>query len=125
MKLGSALFECSPKQTVIELSDQSLISASTLIGRLINDTQLLSDIESIEVGSEANIENLYRLILAIFLGIKANIHKQEDFDILNEGQYLTKVINESLNFFKSSNLKLNLNLGSKTFSTLRGFFISF
>ena len=107
MKLGSALFECSPKQTVIELSDQSLISASALIGRLINDTQLLSDIESIEVGDEANIENLYRLILAIFLGIKASIHKQEKFDILNEGQYLTKVINESLNFL---NLQINKKL---------------
>ena len=118
MKLGSALFECSPKQTVIELSDQSLISASALIGRLINDTQLLSDIESIEVGGEANIENLYRLILAIFLGIKASIHKQEKFDILNEGQYLTKVINESLNFFKSSNQQ-EINLTDFAYSNFK------
>jgi acyl-coenzyme A synthetase/AMP-(fatty) acid ligase len=100
MTLQSALFECPLDHVVIELYDDKKIFAGSLISRIVHDIDLLNAQPNIEIGSEANFENLYRCILAIFSGAKAIILKQDSFKT-SKDLNTKKIVDESISYLNS------------------------
>ena len=113
MTFNRALLDFGTDHVVMELSDGKEITAGVLICRLIKDAQRIKllDIDFFVVGSAANLENLYRCLLGMVTGIKITFGYQDELSN-DVNSLVTKIINNSVNYFSGSESISGQDVGS-------------